>query len=67
MASVYPFCDGRGWPKPIGHDWLTKFHLDWPSINAVERGDLISVLDKHTEMFVPGLGALKGYQSIPIA
>ena len=43
--------EGDG-PSLFGQDRLTKIRLDWHTMNAVERGDLTSVLDSHTELFV---------------
>ena len=50
-------------PSLLGRDWLRTIRLDWKAIHHVRRGALQEVLDRHTEIFQPGLGTLKGYQA----
>ena len=51
--------EGSG-PSLLGRNWLSRIQLDWKLIHSVHIDGLQAVLDRHSEVFRDGLGAIKG-------
>ena len=47
----------------MGRNWLKVIRLDWSAIHQTRRSTLQDVLDRHSELFQPGLGTLRGYEA----
>lgn len=47
----------------MGRNWLKVIQLDWSTINRIQRSTLQDVLDRHSDLFQPGLGTLRGYEA----
>ena len=57
--------DGSG-PSLLGQDWLEVIRLDWGRFNKVDvevKGELESVLSKHSALFKDELGAIEGVKA----
>lgn len=50
-------------PALFGRDWLDKIRLQWPLLHVETKQSLKEVLERHTDVFSPGLGRLKGIQA----
>ena len=50
-------------PTLLGRDWLQKITLDWKGIHQVQTADptgmLNDVLNRHANVFKPGLGLVR--------
>ena len=54
---------GNG-PSLFGHDWMLKIQLNGKQIyNVVSDTTLDNLLDRHSELFEPGLGKLKDFKA----
>ena len=59
--SLY-ILEGTG-PALFGRDWLKEIRLHWPLLHLETRKNLEEVLERHVEVFSPGLGRLKGLKA----
>ena len=50
-------------PSLMGRDWLRHIRFNWKAIYQVQASQLQEVLDRHKELFQPGLGTLKGFEA----
>ena len=51
-------------PCLMGRDWLQFIRLDWNKVHHMWESDALQeVIDKHADVFKPGLGTLKGYKA----
>ena len=51
--------EGSG-PSILGRNWLSRIQLHWKQIHSVHIYGLEAALDRHSEVFRDGLGAIKG-------
>ena len=54
--------EGNG-PSLLGRNWLEQLRLDWQAVHKLYESALDQVLQKHQEVFNPGLGTLQGYEA----
>ena len=54
--------EGNG-PSLLGRNWLEQLRLDWQAVHKLFKSALDQVLQKHQEVFNPGLGTLQGYEA----
>ena len=51
-------------PSLLGRDWLAKLKLDWSPIFSMHaQEELQTVLDRHENVFSPGLGKILGVEA----
>ena len=50
-------------PSLFGRNWLDKIKVDWHAIHQVVDGALEEVLLSHKDIFMEGLGTLKGFKA----
>ena len=47
----------------LGGNWLEKLTLNWKAIYTVNVDQFQAVLNQHSEIFKPGVDALKNYKA----
>lgn len=50
-------------PSLLGRDWLTEIRLDWEKIKVVHETGLSGVLNRHHQLFQPGLETFQGHKA----
>ncbi|KAL6464598.1 hypothetical protein MHYP_G00269150 [Metynnis hypsauchen] len=66
QTTKLPVYNVKGnYPALLGHSWLEKIRLDWPSIRTLTKQTtgLSEVLDRHSGVFKDELGMMKGIKA----